>query len=61
LLERPEQVIVAVLHSLPISYLLSGPLRSLPLLAYAEPAFVAAADARAAVERLARWSASPTW
>lgn len=61
LLERPERAIVAILHSLPISYLLSGPLRSLPLLGYAEPAFVAAADARAAVERLERWAASPTW
>jgi broad specificity phosphatase PhoE len=61
LLERPEQAIVAILHSLPISYLLSGPRRILPLLGYAEPAFVSAADARAAVERLERWAASPTW
>lgn len=61
LLERPERAIVAVIHSLPISYLLSGPLRSLPLLGYAEPTFVAAADVHAAVERLQRWAASPTW
>lgn len=61
LLERPESTIVAILHSLPISYLLSGPLQRLPLLDYAEPAVVGAADALAAVERLERWAASPTW
>lgn len=61
LLGRPEQTIVAILHSLPISYLLSGPLRTLPLLGHAEPAFVAAAEVRAAVERLERWATAPTW
>ena len=61
LLERPEPTIVAILHSLPISYLLSGPLQRLPLLEYAEPAIVAATDMLAAVERLEKWAASPTW
>jgi broad specificity phosphatase PhoE len=61
LLERPEPTIVAVLHSLPIGYLLSGPLRRLPLLPYAEPAVVRAADVLARVERLESWAASPTW
>jgi broad specificity phosphatase PhoE len=61
LLERPEPTIVAILHSLPISYLLSGPLRRLPLLDYATPSIVDAADVRAAVERLEAWAASPTW
>jgi 2,3-bisphosphoglycerate-dependent phosphoglycerate mutase len=61
LLERPEATIVAVLHSLPIGYLLSGPLQRLALLAYADPAVVAAADARAAVERLEQWASAPTW
>lgn len=61
LLERPEPTVLAVLHSLPIAYLLSGPLRRLPLLEYAEPSFVPAADVATGVERLERWAASPTW
>jgi broad specificity phosphatase PhoE len=61
LLERPEPTVVAILHSLPISYLLSGPLQRLPLLDYAEPTRVAAAEALAGVERLERWAADPTW
>ncbi|MGZ4384400.1 MAG: histidine phosphatase family protein [Gaiellaceae bacterium] len=61
LLERPEPTIVAILHSLPISYLLSGPLQRLPLLEYAEPASVAADDLVAAVGRLEAWATSPTW
>lgn len=61
LLERPEPTVAAVLHSLPISYLLSGPLQRLPLLDYAEPVTLAAADAVAGVERLERWAAAPTW
>jgi 2,3-bisphosphoglycerate-dependent phosphoglycerate mutase len=61
LLERPEPTIVAILHSLPISYLLSGPLQRLPLLDYAAPATVIATRVRAGVERLEKWAASPTW
>ena len=61
LLERPEPTIVAILHSLPISYLLSAPLRRLPRLDYAAPATVPAADVLAGVERLESWATSPTW
>ena len=61
LLERPEPTIVAILHSLPVSYLLAGPLQRLPLLEYAEPALVAVTDMLAAVERLEKWAESPTW
>lgn len=61
LLERPEPTIVAILHALPINYLLRGPLRRLPRLDYAQPATLSAADMRAAVERLERWAADPTW
>lgn len=60
-LERPEPTILAILHSLPISYLVSGPLQRLPLLAHAEPVAVTAVEMLAAVERLERWAASPTW
>jgi 2,3-bisphosphoglycerate-dependent phosphoglycerate mutase len=61
LLERPEPTIVAILHSLPISYLLSGPLQRLPLLDYAAPAVVLATEVLAGVERLENWATSPTW
>jgi 2,3-bisphosphoglycerate-dependent phosphoglycerate mutase len=61
LLERPEPTIVAVLHSLPISYLLSGPLQRLPLLDYAAPASVLSTEVLAGVERLESWATSPTW
>lgn len=61
LLERQEPTVAAVLHSLPIGYLRSGPLQRLPLLEYAEPAVLAAAEVLAAVERLERWAAAPTW
>jgi 2,3-bisphosphoglycerate-dependent phosphoglycerate mutase len=61
LLGRPEPTIVAVLHSLAISYLVSGPLQRLPLLQYAEPTVLAAADVLGSVGRLERWAASPTW
>jgi broad specificity phosphatase PhoE len=61
LLERPERTIVAILHALPIGYLLSGPLREMPLLEHAQPAILAAPDVRAAVERLETWATSPTW
>src|SRR4051812_15735294 len=37
LLERPEPTVLAVLHALPICYLLHGPQRRLPPVAYAEP------------------------
>ena len=61
LLERPEPTIVAILHSLPISYLLSGPLQRLPLLDYASPASVVASEVLAGVERLENWATRPTW
>ena len=61
LLERPETTIVAILHSLPISYLVTGPLQRLALLDYAEPATVTATDVLAGVERLEQWATSPTW
>jgi broad specificity phosphatase PhoE len=61
LLRRPEPTIVAILHSLPISYLLTGPLQRLPLLDHATPTIARAAEVLAGVERLESWAASPTW
>jgi 2,3-bisphosphoglycerate-dependent phosphoglycerate mutase len=59
--ERPEPTALAVLHSLPISYLLSGPLQRLPLLEHAEPTTLSATDLLAAIERLEKWVTTPTW
>jgi 2,3-bisphosphoglycerate-dependent phosphoglycerate mutase len=61
LLDRPEPAILAILHSLPISYLQSGPLQQLPLLDYATPAVVPAMEVLAGVERLEKWATNPTW
>ena len=61
LLGRPEPTIVAILPSLPISYLLTGPEQRLPLLDYARAWTLPAADVRAALVRLEDWAASPTW
>jgi probable phosphoglycerate mutase len=66
LLERPEPVILAVLHSLPIMYLLEAaagndPAARLGLLPYAEPRKLDRAAATGAVARLERWLESPAW
>jgi broad specificity phosphatase PhoE len=61
LLEHPEPTIAAIVHSLPISYLLSGPFRRQPFVDYAAPAIVSAAKVLAGVERLESWATSPTW
>ena len=64
LLARPEATILAVLHSLPISYLVEaaagrGPAARLGLLPYIEPRELAAAEVAAAVGHLERWAGSP--
>jgi broad specificity phosphatase PhoE len=61
LLARPEPRILAVLHSLPISYVLTGPERQLPLLAYAEPFPLARSEVERSVERLEAWCGAPSW
>ena len=61
LLARPEPTVLAVLHSLPISYVLTGPERRLPLLAYIEPFPLARAEVERSVERLEAWCGAPSW
>jgi broad specificity phosphatase PhoE len=63
LLERPEEVVLAVLHSLPIAYLLGAadgrdPAGRMEMLPYAEARRLSAEDVELAVERLERWCAS---
>lgn len=67
LLERPEGTILAVLHALPIAYLLGALDGSAPeprmrrAVLYAEPYPVAAASLAAAVNVLEGWCAAPGW
>jgi 2,3-bisphosphoglycerate-dependent phosphoglycerate mutase len=66
LLDRPEATVVAILHSLPIMYLLeaaagSDPVARLGMLPYAQPRELSRADAEAAVARLERWLQRPVW
>lgn len=61
LLERPEPTVLAVLHSLPIAYLLGGVQRELPLLHYAQPHALDREEAERAVARLEDWCAAPSW
>ena len=66
LLERPEDVILVVAHSLPLAYLLAAadgadPARRMELVEYATPFRVDAAALRGAVDRLEAWCAAPGW
>jgi broad specificity phosphatase PhoE len=63
LLDRTEPVVLAVLHSLPIAYLLSAaegrdPANRMGMLPYADVRALTADDVRAAVDRLRRWVAA---
>lgn len=67
LLERPERTILAVLHALPIAYVLSALEGRPPAprvdreVAYAEPYRLDAAELRQALAALEAWCAEPTW
>lgn len=64
--ERPERTIVAVLHSLPIMYLLraaagADPAARLGMLPYAEPTILLREEVKHAIARLQRWLQDPAW
>jgi broad specificity phosphatase PhoE len=62
-LERPEETILIVAHSLPVAYVAAGgeiP-RVVPLVGHAEPHRLSADDLRTAVGRMRDWLAAPTW
>jgi broad specificity phosphatase PhoE len=61
ILETPEDTVLAVLHALAIGYLLSGPLKRMPVVGYAEPQGLEASQVEAAIERLDVWCAAPSW
>lgn len=60
-LERPEQTILVVIHSLPIAYILGEPQQRMPMVEYVRPHRLPADELRAAVERLEAWCAAPSW
>jgi broad specificity phosphatase PhoE len=65
-LERPERLVLVVVHSLPIAYVLTAmsggePAPRVPLVEYAKPYRVTADELREAVGRLDAWRAAPTW
>jgi 2,3-bisphosphoglycerate-dependent phosphoglycerate mutase len=64
--DRPERTIVAVLHSLPIMYLLEAvagadPAARLGMLPYAEPRSLGREEVERAIARLRRWLEDPAW
>ena len=66
LLARPEDVILVVCHSLPVSYALAGregipPGARVPLAGNATPYPFAAPELERAVEVLEAWLAAPSW
>jgi probable phosphoglycerate mutase len=61
-LERPEETVLVVVHSLPIAYVLAGGVpRVAPVVEHAKPYRFSAEELGAVVERLEGWLAAPTW
>jgi broad specificity phosphatase PhoE len=60
-LGRPERAVLVVGHALPIAYVLGGPVPRIDLLDYVRPYRLDRAELEAAVDRLERWAAAPTW
>ena len=65
-LERPEQTVLVIAHSLPIAYVvmaLAGrdPAPRVDVVEYAKPYRLTADDLERAVARLEAWCAAPTW
>jgi 2,3-bisphosphoglycerate-dependent phosphoglycerate mutase len=66
LLDRPENTILVVCHSLPVSYVLGAregraPGVRMPLADHAHPYPFTAEELDAATSLLEQWAASPTW
>lgn len=66
MLERRERTILAVIHSLPLAYVLAVGRgadidRRVELVDYARPYRLDADELRAVVERMEAWCAAPTW
>lgn len=65
-LERGEQTVLVVIHSLPIAYVLAArdadpPAPRVPLVRHAHPYRFTASELESAVTLLEEWCAAPTW
>jgi broad specificity phosphatase PhoE len=65
-LERPEQIVLAVVHGLTVRYTLDAaqglvPTQRADQVALAEPYELSEGELRAAVEALRRWAQTPAW
>ena len=65
-LERPEEAVFVVCHSLPVAYVLAArdgaaPAPRVPLVECAHPYRLSAAELQRAVELLEAWVREPTW
>lgn len=65
-LDRAEEAVIVVIHSLPIAYVLAAhdgdlPARRVPLVTHAHPYRFARAELDEAVTVLEDWCAAPTW
>jgi broad specificity phosphatase PhoE len=60
-LERPEQTVLVVAHSLPIAYALGEPRPRMQMVEHAAAHRLSAEDLSTAVERLDAWLEAPTW
>jgi broad specificity phosphatase PhoE len=66
ILDRPEEAILLIAHSLPIRYVLNAaaeqdPVPLIQQVGYAEPHRLDRDELAAAVERLERWAQQPVW
>jgi broad specificity phosphatase PhoE len=66
LLARPERLVLAVVHGLPIRYVLNAvegaaPMPVLAQVPYGEPFRVSAGELETAVTKLGAWAAAPAW
>jgi 2,3-bisphosphoglycerate-dependent phosphoglycerate mutase len=61
-LDRPEETVLVVVHSLPIAYVLAGGVPQVaPIVEHATAYRISAHELRAAVGHLEGWRAAPTW
>lgn len=60
-LERPEETVLVVAHSLPIAYALGEPAPRMRMVEHAQAHELSAEELRERVERLEAWLGSPTW
>jgi hypothetical protein len=61
LIRHAESEFSVLGHALPIAYALGGPTPRIDLVDYVRPFRLGRGELEAAVERLERWTAAPSW